>query len=260
MVKPWREVAIPHEDVLKGTFQQAEFAADLSRVHDGTATPEYQDPVLFYQRTFITEGMRLSRLGREAIAGRGGDPVIQLQTAFGGGKTHTMLAVYHLAKGTASSGNLAGIPPILDAAKITELPRATIAVLDGNQLAPNMPRKRDGLTVRTLWGELAWQLGGEAGYALVREADESGTSPGKDVLARLLGAHAPVRRPRGRVGRVHPAIRGGEVVRGRHLRCRTSAFVQALTEALKMVPNAVLLASLPESDREAGSQRGQGGP
>ena len=93
-LKPWREIAIPHEDVLKGTFKQAEFAADLSLVHDGTATPEYQDASLFFQRTFITEGMRLlldSVVKR--LAGRGGDPVIQLQTAFGGGKTHTMLAV-----------------------------------------------------------------------------------------------------------------------------------------------------------------------
>ena len=103
-LKPWREVAVPHEDVLKGTFQQAEFAADLSRVHDGTASAEYQNPALFFQRTFITEGMRLlldSVVKR--LAGRGGDPVIQLQTAFGGGKTHTMLAVYHLAKGEASA-------------------------------------------------------------------------------------------------------------------------------------------------------------
>ncbi len=92
-LKPWREIAVPHEDVLKGTFQQAEFAADLSRVHAGTATAEYQDPALFFQRTFITEGMRLlldSVIKR--LAGHGGDPVIQLQTAFGGGKTHTMLA------------------------------------------------------------------------------------------------------------------------------------------------------------------------
>ena len=87
-LKPWREIAVPHEDVLKGTFQQAEFAADLSRVHDGTATPEYQNPALFFQRTFITEGMRLlldSVVKR--LTGQGGDPVIQLQTAFGGGKT-----------------------------------------------------------------------------------------------------------------------------------------------------------------------------
>jgi predicted AAA+ superfamily ATPase len=257
-LKPWREVAIPHEDVLKGTFQQAEFAADLSRVHDGTATPEYQDPVLFYQRTFITEGMKLlldSVVKR--IAGRGGDPVIQLQTAFGGGKTHTMLAVYHLAKGTASSADLAGIPPILDAAKITELPRATIAVLDGNQLAPNMPRKRDGLTVRTLWGELAWQLGGESGYALVREADESGTSPGKDVLARLLGGHAPcVVLVDELVAYIRQFEEGKSYAGGTY--DSNLSFIQALTEALKMVPSAVLLASLPESDREAGSQRGQG--
>ena len=58
-LRPWREIAVPHEDVLKGAFQQAEFAADLSRVHAGAAFPEYQDPALFFQRTFITEGMRL---------------------------------------------------------------------------------------------------------------------------------------------------------------------------------------------------------
>jgi hypothetical protein len=72
-LKLWREIAIPHEDVLKGTFQQAEFAADLSRVHTGTAMPEYQNPALFYQRTFITEGMRLlldSVIKR--LAGKGG--------------------------------------------------------------------------------------------------------------------------------------------------------------------------------------------
>jgi len=76
-LKPWREIAVPHEDVLKGTFAQAEFAADISRVHSGTATPEYQNPTLFFQRTFITEGMRLlldSVVKR--LAGRGGDPVI----------------------------------------------------------------------------------------------------------------------------------------------------------------------------------------
>ena len=114
-LKPWREIAVPHDDVLKGTFQQAEFAADLSRVHARTATDEYQDPALFFQRTFITEGMRLlldSVVKR--LVGRGGDPVIQLQTAFGGGKTHTMLAVYHLATRTCALSNLDGIPALID--------------------------------------------------------------------------------------------------------------------------------------------------
>ena len=175
-LKPWREVAVPHEDVLKGTFQQAEFAADLSRVHEGTATAEYQNPTLFFQRTFITEGMRLlldSVVKR--LSGKGGDPVIQLQTAFGGGKTHTMLAVYHLAKVDGSASDLPGVPAILDAAGVTELPRARIAVLDGIKSSPNQPVVRDGQSIRTLWGDLAWQLGKADGYALVAVADASGT-------------------------------------------------------------------------------------
>ena len=255
-LKPWREIAVPHEDVLKGTFQQAEFAADLSRVHDGTATPEYQNPVLFYQRTFITEGMRLlldSVLKR--LTGQGGDPVIQLQTAFGGGKTHTMLAVYHLAKGNAPAKDLQGIPPILDKAGITELPRANIAVLDGNKLAPNMPQKRGGVNVSTLWGNLAWQLGQEAGYAKVKEADESGTSPGKEVLAELLADYAPcVILMDELVAYVRQFEEGKSYTGGSY--DSNLSFIQALTEALKAVPTAVLLASLPESDKEAGSQRG----
>lgn len=192
MTKPWREIAVPHDDVRKGNFQQAEFAADLMRVRAGSAAAEYQDPVQFFRRTYITEGMRLlldsvvRRLG-----GRGGDPVIQLQTAFGGGKTHTMLAVLHLASAQAQASDLQGVAANLDAAGAADLPRARVAVLDGNALSPNQPMPRDGQPVRTLWGERAWQLGGLPAYEQVRGSDESGTSPGKEVLAALLAAHAP---------------------------------------------------------------------
>ncbi len=255
-LKPWREVAIPHQDVLKGTFQQAEFAADLSRVHSGTATPEYQAPALFYQRTFITEGMRLlldSVVRR--LAGRGGDPVIQLQTAFGGGKTHTMLAVYHLAKGEVSVAELQGVPPILDAAGVTELPTACIVVLDGIKLSPSQPQKHGRVTVNTLWGELAWQLGQEAAYERVKEADRSGTQPGKEVLAELLADYAPcVILMDELVAYVRQFDEGKSFAGGTY--DSNLSFVQALTEGLKAVPNAVLLVSLPESDKEAGSQRG----
>src|SRR3989339_354675 len=255
-LKPWREIAIPHEDVLKGTFQQAEFAADLSLVHDGQATPEYQDPAFFYQRTFITEGMRLlldSVVKR--LTGKGGDPVIQLQTAFGGGKTHTMLAVYHLAKGVASASELQGIPSILDAAGITDLPKAKIAVLDGIKLSPNQPKKRGGITVNTMWGELAWQLGKEAGYELVKDADTSGTSPGKEVLTKLLKDFAPcVILMDELVAYIRNFEEGKSLTGGTY--DSNLSFIQAITEALKAVPNAVLLASLPESDKEAGGQRG----
>src|SRR5215212_2978527 len=141
-MRPWREIAVPHPDVLEGTFQQSEFAADITAVCTGKATPEYQDAAAFFQRTFITEGMRLlliqvaQRLNRQ-----GGEPVIQLQTAFGGGKTHTMLAVYHLATRKCALGDLVGIPALLDHAKLMDLPKARVAVLDGTALSPGQPWK-----------------------------------------------------------------------------------------------------------------------
>ena len=257
-LKPWREIAIPHEDVLKGTFQQAEFAADISRVHQGTASDEYQDPALFFQRTFITEGMRLlldSVVKR--LAGKGGDPVVQLQTAFGGGKTHTLLAVYHLAKGKLPASQLQGISPILDAAGIQELPKANIAVLDGVDLLDlaSKPRKHGKVTVKTIWGELAWQLGGDEGFAMVKEADENGTAPGKGVLAQLLSSRAPCIILMDELVRFVSQFEEGKTLSGGTYDTQLS-FVQSLTEALKAVPTAILLASLPFSDREAGSQQG----
>ncbi len=255
-LKPWREVAVPHADVLRGTFKQAEFAADLSHVHEGKASEEYQDPARFFSRTFITEGMRLlldSVVKR--LAGSGGDPVIQLQTAFGGGKTHTLLAVYHLATASVPARDLAGIPMILDAAKITELPRARVAVLDGNKSAPNQPIIRDGQEIRTLWGDLAWQLGGAEGVALVADADASGTSPGKAVLSDLLSRFAPCVILVDELVAYIRQFEEGKTLTGGTYDANLS-FVQALTEALKTVPTAVMLASLPESEKEAGSQRG----
>jgi predicted AAA+ superfamily ATPase len=255
-LKPWREIAVPHEDVLKGTFQQAEFAADLSRVHAGTATAEYQDPALFFQRTFITEGMRLlldSVVKR--LAGRGGDPVMQLQTAFGGGKTHTMLAVYHLARGDVPARDMAGISTVLDRAGVMELPRARVAVLDGIKSSPNQPVVRDGKTIRTLWGDLAWQLGNAEGYSLVAEADASGTSPGKAVLETLLSRYAPCVILIDELVAYVRQFEEDKALTGGTFDSNLS-FVQALTEAMKAVPTAVLLASLPESDKEAGGQRG----
>jgi hypothetical protein len=107
------------------------------------------------------------------LAGKGGDPVVQLQTAFGGGKTHTLLAVYHLAKGETPASKMQGVPPILDAAGISELPKARVAVLDGVDLLDlaSKPRVHGKTTVKTIWGEMAWQLGGEAAFAKLAEAE-----------------------------------------------------------------------------------------
>ena len=105
-MKPWREVVTPHEDVASGRYQQAEFAADLRQVHLGEGSAEYLDPREFFRRTYLTDSLK--RLLTDAVRrlnGQGGDPVVQLQTNFGGGKTHTMLALYHLFSGARASSS-----------------------------------------------------------------------------------------------------------------------------------------------------------
>ncbi|RXR25229.1 DUF499 domain-containing protein [Sphingobium fluviale] len=191
-MKPWREVAVPHRDVLEGTFQQSEFAADITAVKSCKASHEYQDAVAFYERTFITEGMAmLLTQVAQRLAGKGGEPVVQLQTAFGGGKTHTMLAVYHLATRKCALAELSGIPALVDRAGLMDVPQARVAVIDGTDRGPSQSRMYSGQAVRTLWGELAWQLGGAEGFALVAESDAAGTSPGKEVLRELLERYSP---------------------------------------------------------------------
>src|SRR5712691_7248218 len=131
-MKPWREIAVPHPDVLGGTFQQSEFAADITAVRTGKAGPEYGDATAFFQRTFITEGMRLLLTQvAQRLSGKGGEPVIQLQTAFGGGKTHTMLAVLHMASRKCPLSELPGIPTLIEKAGLMDVPQARVAVIDG---------------------------------------------------------------------------------------------------------------------------------
>ena len=255
-LKPWREIIVPHPDVLNGTFRQSEFAADLTAVRKGKATPEYGDAKAFYERTFITEGMgRLLIQVAQRLNGKGGEPVIQLQTAFGGGKTHTLLAVYHLASRKCALGDLAGIPPLLDQAGLLDVPEAQVAVLDGTDHAPGQPWKHGKQTIRTLWGELAWQLGKAEGFELVQEADATGTSPGKDVLCTLLGRYAPcVVLLDELVVYIRQFVESQPLTGGTY--DSNLSFIQSLTEAAKLVPNAVVLASLPESDSQAGGPRG----
>ena len=255
-LKPWREVIVPHPDVLNGTFQQSEFAADLTAVRTGRATPEYGEAKAFYERTFITEGMgKLLTQVSQRLNGKGGEPVIQLQTSFGGGKTHTMLAVYHLASRQCALGDLAGISALLDHAGLMDVPHAKVAVLDGTAHAPGQPWKYGKQAVRTLWGELAWQLGKAEGFALVQEADANGTSPGKDVLCTLLVRYAPcVVLLDELVVYIRQFVESQALSGGTY--DSNLSFIQSLTEAAKLVPNAVVLASLPESNSQAGGPRG----
>ncbi len=171
-LRPWREIVTPHPDVAKGSYQQAEFAADLAQVHRGVGSDEYRVPRDFFQRTYLTNGLRrLLATALQRLNGTGGDPVVDLQTNFGGGKTHSLLALYHLFSGVPVA-DLVGMEPVLTEAGVPRPPQARRAVLVGYALSPGQTSsKPDGCVVHTLWGELAWQLLGKEGYALVAEAD-----------------------------------------------------------------------------------------
>ena len=245
-LKAWREVVTPHADVASGRYQQAEFAADLWQVHLGQGSDEYRKPVEFFRRTFLTESLKRLLVGSvQRLSGSGGDPVVQLQTNFGGGKTHSMLALYHLFGG-ASPGELAGIEAVLAEAGVKSLPKAKRVVLVGNKISPGNPvTKRDGTVVRTLWGELAYQLGPKA-FARIAKDDERATSPG-DVLRELFVECGPCL-----------VLVDEWVAYARQLHDQSDlpagsfetqfTFAQALTESAKLAKNCLLVVSLPASD------------
>ena len=211
--------------------------------------------VEFFRRTYLTESLKgmlvgaLRRLSPSAIGiggGAGGDPVIQLQTNFGGGKTHSMLALYHLFCGIAPT-ELAGIDAVMAAAGAVEVPTARRVVLVGNKISPGNPSvKPDGTVVRTLWGELAWQLGGKPAFARVQADDARATSPG-DVLRELFNDYGPCL-----------ILIDEWVAYARQLHDQSDlpaggfetqfTFAQVLTESAKLAKNCLLVISLPASD------------
>jgi len=133
---PWRQVVNPHPDVREGRYQEAEFAADLAEVIHGTADPEYQDPVEFFKRTYLTDGMvGLLANAAQRLSGEGGDPVVQLQTVFGGGKTHSMLALYHLFGPDRPFASVPEGEKVVEASGLSEMPVAERSVLVGTDLA-----------------------------------------------------------------------------------------------------------------------------
>ncbi len=136
---PWREVVNPHKDVASGRYQQAEFAADLWQVHIGEGSDEYKNPDEFFRRTYLTDSLKRLLAGAvRRLTGNGGDPVVQLQTNFGGGKTHSMLALYHLVSGTPP-GDLLGVDAVMKEAGVSKLPAVKRVVLVGNRISPGNP-------------------------------------------------------------------------------------------------------------------------
>ena len=135
-LKPWREVVTPHADVASGRYQQAEFAADLWQVHLGEGSDEYRKPSEFFRRTFLTESLKQMLVnGVQRLSGTGGDPVVQLQTNFGGGKTHSMLALYHLFSGV-TAGELPGVDEVMAKAGVRSSPKPTASCLSATKSRP----------------------------------------------------------------------------------------------------------------------------
>lgn len=266
-LKPWREIITPHADVASGHYQEAEFAADLWQVHLGEGSDEYRNPVEFFRRTYLTASLKqmLTR-AIQRLSGQGGDPVVQLQTNFGGGKTHSMLALFHLFSG-ANPAELTGVDAVMQDAGVTTLPTATRVVFVGNKISPGNPlTKPDGTVVRTLWGELAWQMGGRPAFDRIRADDENATNPG-DRMRELMNDYGPCIILIDEWVAYARQLHDERVLPAGDFETHFT-FAQALTESAKLADRCLLVISLPASDLgspahtqaddvEVGGQRGR---
>ncbi|MCM3484697.1 DUF499 domain-containing protein [Kocuria rosea] len=247
---PWREVLQPHEDVATGNFQAAEFAADLYKVAlTKDAGKDYADPVEFFSRTYLTEGLRdlIDRAVRRLSGDDNASPVINLQTNFGGGKTHSMLSLWHIAAGKPLGTYPQHVQELLDASGYDKVPTKVRRVaIVGNHTSPSGSIKPDGTKVNTLWGELAWQLGEAEAYSIVAQSDRDRTPPG-EALHALLTKYSPA-----------VILIDEWVAYARSLVTRDDlaggtfddqfTFAQALTEAAKGTSGVLLAISIPASE------------
>lgn len=253
---PWREVVEPHQDVATGEFQQAEFAADLGKVHQGSAPSEYRNPKEFFSRTYLTDGLStLLVTAAKRLANAGGDPVVELQTNFGGGKTHSMLALYHMVGGTPAQ-DLPGLDQLLSKHELKVPAKVSRAVLVGTSRGPQDVLNVDGgRKIRTTWGELAWQLGGADAYDMIADNDANGIAPGSNLLEAIFKKCAPCLILIDEwVAYLRQVYKVDGLPSGSF--DANLSFVQSLTEAVKASPGTLLVASLPASQIEVGGEGG----
>ena len=249
-LKPWYKVVTPREDLREGRpLDASEFAVHLDQVRDGRAPAVYQQPADFFERTYLTKN--LAGLAAEVIRRLSGikvetSAVFNMTTQFGGGKTHSLTLLYHLARGGPEAAGWKGVLTLLEMAGVTEIPRAAMAVFVGTEFDSIAGRGgADGTPVRkTPWGEIAWQLGGAEGLRVVAEHDASLTAPGGDVVARILPADRPalilLDELMNYVSRSRKSGLGGQLYN----------FVHNLSEVARSRDNVVLAVSIPASELE----------
>ncbi|MGF1590164.1 MAG: ATP-binding protein [Pleurocapsa sp.] len=185
------ETCIPREEILAGELSVDLFAAKLRSVVEGKAPLIYQDAASFFANTFATDGIKtLIREVFSRLTGKSsGSPVIRLETSFGGGKTHDEIALWHICR---EGRRIQGLERFAELSLIPDRP-VQVAAIDGRDLDPeNGINHSNGIMTKTLWGEIAYQIGGIPGYQLLAGSDRSGISPGTDVLERLLDDRSTV--------------------------------------------------------------------
>ena len=236
-LKPWRQVVTPHADIRSGKFDASVFAADLGEVLAGRGAVDYRDATTFFSKTYLTDGITKLLIDvMHRLSGTGkAEAVIQLQTAFGGGKTHTLLTLYHLLERPNEVVKLPQIRDLVNTAGIKQVPRAGVACLVGTALNPT--------TNRTFWGEMAYQLGGDRLYAKIAKLDEQKIAPGTNLLGDLLQDAGPCIVMLDEI-LVYLIKAGGVRVGDSTLRGNTLTFLQELSIAVANCPHAVMVATL----------------
>jgi len=240
----WNRVVTPHSDIIQGQLAMDTYAVNLGKVvqGDNSVRPVYRDARAFFEATYLTtELRRILTDVFSVLAGKSGDRVLQLRTPFGGGKTHSLLSLYHLAHSRQLLGDMPELSSLPDPGTVR------LAVISGVDIgaADTYTHNR-----RTLWGELAWQLGGPEGYGLVAEQDRLGVAPGGDVLSRLIGDAPTLLLLDEVLLYVENAM--GVVVGESTLGRQTIAFLQRLTEVVAASSHAAMVYSLQASEQEAG--------
>lgn len=252
---PWTRVATPNLDIRERRFDLGIFAIHLGEIASGSGhgQPEYADPMTFFDLTYVTRGLRTQLVSMmQRLSGRGqGASVVQIDTTFGGGKTHTLLAMYHLAKHGHALRDRADVRSLTNEAREETPPQAAVVVLDGSYLSPSQPRHTpEGIILKTLWGELAYQLGGAEAYEMLRTSDENMSAPGSRDLKELLQALGqPVLILIDEL--LDYATKAGAVKVGRgYLVEQVQSFIKALSQAVDAHPKALMVLTLTSSPQQ----------
>lgn len=249
-LKPWYKVITPREDLREGRpLDASEFAVHLDQVRDGRAPAVYQNPADFFERTYLTKN--LGGLAAEVIRRLSGikvetSPVFNMTTQFGGGKTHALTLLYHLAQGGTEASKWKGVHALLSRAQVTEVPHAATAVFVGSEFDSLTGRGgADGTPIRkTPWGEIAWQLLGADGLGVLAEHEKTLTAPGGDVVSKMLPADRPV------LILLDELMNYVSRSRKSGLAGQLYTFLHNLSEVSRSRNNVVLAVSVPASELE----------